>query len=68
VKKQELKMDTSKGNSGSGIYRFWNGKRAIFAVNCCEVSPFVGSDYNAGPRITKVRHDLIRSWQCQDRT
>jgi glutamyl endopeptidase len=64
----EFKIDTSKGNSGSGIYRFWNGKRAIFAVNCCEVSPFVGSDYNAGPRITKARHDLIRSWQCQDGT
>jgi V8-like Glu-specific endopeptidase len=64
----EFKMDTSKGNSGSGIYRFWNGKRALFAVNCCEVSPFVGSDYNAGPRITKARHDLIRSWQCEDGT
>jgi V8-like Glu-specific endopeptidase len=64
----EFKIDTSKGNSGSGIYRFWNGKRAIFAVNCCEVSPFIGSDYNAGPRITEVRHDLIRSWQCQDGT
>ena len=62
----EFKIDTSKGNSGSGIYRFFNGKRAIFAVNCCEVSPFVGSDYNAGPRITKARHDLIRSWQCED--
>jgi V8-like Glu-specific endopeptidase len=62
----EFKIDTSKGNSGSGIYRFFNGKRAIFAVNCCEVSPFVGSDYNAGPRITKTRHDLIRSWQCED--
>ena len=24
----EFKIETSKGNSGSGIYRFWNGKRA----------------------------------------
>jgi glutamyl endopeptidase len=25
----EFKIDVSEGNSGSGIYRFWNGKRAI---------------------------------------
>ena len=64
----EFKMDITDGNSGSGIYVFHNGKRAIFGVVCCGVSPLVGSDYNAGARITKVRHDLIRSWQCQDGT
>jgi V8-like Glu-specific endopeptidase len=64
----EFKMDISFGNSGSGIYVFRNGKRAIFAVVCCGVSPTVGSDYNAGARITKARHDMIRGWQCQDGT
>jgi V8-like Glu-specific endopeptidase len=62
----EFKIDITKGNSGSPIYRFWNGNRAIFAVVSTQVSPFVGSDYNAGPRITTFRHDLIRGWQCED--
>jgi V8-like Glu-specific endopeptidase len=57
----EFKIDTSHGNSGGGIYRFSNGKRAIFAIVSDEFS-----NYNAGPRITSARHDLIRGWQCQD--
>jgi V8-like Glu-specific endopeptidase len=62
----EHKIDTTRGNSGSPIYRFWNGNRAIFAVHTGHYSPLVGSDYNAGPRITNSRHDLIRGWQCED--
>ena len=35
----EFKFDVTKGNSGSGIYRFFNGKRAIFAIFTTFVSP-----------------------------
>ena len=67
-KRVELQMDLTNGNSGSGIYTFFNGKRAIFAIVSTEFSPDVGSDYNAGARITKKRHDVIRQLQCQDGT
>jgi len=56
----EHKIDTTKGNSGSPIYRFWEGKWAVLALHSTSVSPFVGSDYNAGPRITTHRHNMIR--------
>jgi glutamyl endopeptidase len=62
----EYKIDMTKGQSGSPVYRFWNEKRAAFAINTTSVSPAIGSDYNAGPRITKLRHDKIRNWQCED--
>jgi len=62
----ELKMDITNGNSGGGIYTFFKGKRAIFAIVSTEVSPVVGSDYNAGTRITKARHDVFRALQCKD--
>jgi glutamyl endopeptidase len=55
-------MDTSGGQSGSGVYRFWNGDRAVFAVHGGQYD----SDENRAARITKTRHDLIRSWQTQD--
>lgn len=55
-------MDTFNGQSGAGIYRFWNGKRAIIGVHAGGYD----SNENSGPRITKARHDLIRSWQQQD--
>jgi hypothetical protein len=64
----KFKIDMTKGNSGGGIYRWWDGKRAIFAIATTEVSPFVGSNYNAGPRITKARFEKIRGWQCEDGT
>ena len=57
----EFKIDATQGNSGGGIYRFFNGKRAIFAIVSGEYS-----DYNVGTRITKARHDLIRGMQCDD--
>ena len=57
----EFKIDVSPGNSGSGIYRFWNGKRAIYAIASGEYP-----NYNVGTRITNARHDLIRGWQCDD--
>jgi V8-like Glu-specific endopeptidase len=59
----EFKIDATHGNSGSGIYRFWNGKRAIYAIVSGEQPT-----YNVGMRITKNRHDLIRGWQCDDGT
>jgi V8-like Glu-specific endopeptidase len=62
----EYKIDMTKGQSGGPVYRFWSDKRAAFAINTTAVSPAVGSDYNAGPRITKLRHDKIRNWQCED--
>ncbi len=52
------KIDTTKGQSGSGVYRFWNNKRAIFAVHRGSTS-----DYNKGVRITKQRHDILRNLQ-----
>ncbi len=52
------KIDTTKGQSGAGAYRFWNGKRAIFAVHRGATS-----DYNKGVRITKQRHDILRNLQ-----
>jgi V8-like Glu-specific endopeptidase len=58
----EYKIDMTKGQSGSPVYRFWNDKRAAFAINTTSV----GSVYNAGPRITNYRHALIRLWQCED--
>lgn len=54
-------IDTTPGQSGSGVYRFWNDKRSIFGVHhggCNSV--------NCGARITKSRHDTIRGWQCKD--
>ena len=57
----EFKIDVSPGNSGSGIYRFWSGKRAIFAIVSGEYP-----NYNVGTRITNSRHDMIRGWQCED--
>lgn len=55
-------MDTSKGQSGAGLYRFWNGERAIFGVH--------GGGYdtneNRAARITKARYDQIRAWQHED--
>jgi glutamyl endopeptidase len=59
----EFKIDATTGNSGGGIYRFWNGKRAIYAIVSGEQPT-----YNVGMRITKNRHDLIRGWQCDDGT
>lgn len=55
-------MDTNHGQSGAGVYQFWNGKRAIFAVHHGQYD----SDENCGARITKARHDQIRGWQAQD--
>ena len=57
----EFKIDATLGNSGGGIYRFWNGKRAIYAIVSGEYP-----SYNVGTRITNARHDLIRGWQCED--
>ncbi len=57
-------IDTAKGQSGSGVYRFWNGKRAIFAVH--HGGPCSSAPENCGGRITKFRHDKIRGWQCAD--
>jgi glutamyl endopeptidase len=57
----EFKIDATHGNSGSGIYRFWNGKRAIYAIVSGEYP-----NYNVGTRITNARHDKIRGWQCED--
>jgi glutamyl endopeptidase len=62
----EYKIDVTSGNSGSPVYRFWNGNRAVFSIHTTSVSPFVGSDYNAGPRITTARYNQIRGWQCAD--
>ncbi len=56
-------IDTSKGQSGAGVYRFWEGKRAIFAVHGGQYD----SDENRGARITKARHDKIRGWQDADK-
>ena len=55
-------MDTKPGQSGAGVYRWWNGKRAIFAVHGGQYD----SDENRAARITKARHDKIRGWQSQD--
>lgn len=55
-------IDTSRGQSGAGVYRFWNGKRAIVAVH----GGAYDDDENRGARITKARHDQIRAWQAQD--
>jgi V8-like Glu-specific endopeptidase len=59
--KVSYKIDTNNGQSGSGVYRFWNGKRAVFSVH----HGSCGSE-NCGARITKSRHDTIRGWQCTD--
>jgi V8-like Glu-specific endopeptidase len=56
-------IDTSKGQSGSGVYVFWKGKRAIIAVHGGQYD----SDENRGARITKARHDMIRKWQDADK-
>ena len=53
----------SQLDTAGGIYRFWNGKRAIYAIVSGEQPT-----YNVGMRITKNRHDLIRGWQCDDGT
>ena len=56
-------IDSSGGQSGSGVYRFWNGKHAIIAVHGGQYD----SDENRGARITKARHDQIRGWQEADK-
>jgi V8-like Glu-specific endopeptidase len=56
------KIDTSKGQSGSGVYRFWEGKRAIIAVHGGQYD----GDENRGARITKDRYNRIRGWQSAD--
>ena len=55
-------IDTTGGQSGAGVYRFWEGKRAIFAVH----GGGYDSDENRGARITKARYDKIRGWQNAD--
>jgi V8-like Glu-specific endopeptidase len=55
-------IDTFKGQSGSGVYRFWEGKRAIIAVHGGQCG-----DENRAARITKARHDMIRGWQNADK-
>lgn len=55
-------IDTSGGQSGAGVFRFWNGVRAIFGVHGGQYD----SDENRAARITKARHDQIRGWQAQD--
>ncbi len=55
-------IDTSKGQSGSGVYRFWEGKRAIIAVHGGQYD----SEENRGARITKDRYNRIRGWQSAD--
>jgi V8-like Glu-specific endopeptidase len=55
-------IDTSKGQSGSGVYRFWEGKRAIIAVHGGQYD----GDENRGARITKDRYNRIRGWQSAD--
>jgi glutamyl endopeptidase len=55
-------IDTSKGQSGAGVYRFWEGKRAIIAVHGGQYD----SDENRGARITKDRYNQIRGWQSAD--
>ena len=57
----EYEIDTSPGNSGGGVYRFWKNKRAIFAVHSTWYS-----DSNAGARITKGRLNMLRDWECTD--
>lgn len=55
-------IDTSGGQSGAGVYRFWGGKRAVFAVH----GGAYDDDENRGARITKARYDKIRGWQNAD--
>jgi glutamyl endopeptidase len=55
-------IDTSKGQSGSGVYVFWKGERAIIAVHGGQYD----SDENRGARITKARYNQIRGWQSAD--
>lgn len=58
------KIDTFKGQSGAGVYMFWNGKRAIFTVH--HGGPCSSVPENCGARITHSRHGIIRGWQCAD--
>jgi V8-like Glu-specific endopeptidase len=55
-------IDTTKGQSGSGVYVFWKGKRAIMAVHAGTYD----DDENRGTRITKTRYNMIRGWQSKD--
>ena len=55
-------IDTSGGQSGSGVYVFWKGERAIIAVHGGQYD----SDENRGARITKDRYNQIRGWQNAD--
>ncbi len=55
-------IDASKGQSGSGVYVFWKGKRAIIGVHGGQYD----DDDNRGARITKTRYNFIRGWQSKD--
>ena len=54
-------IDTNNGQSGAGVYSFFNGKRSIIAVHhggC--------ASENCGARINSSKHAIIRGWQCAD--
>jgi glutamyl endopeptidase len=59
------KIDETPGNSGSGVYRFYNGSRYVFAVNTgwsWHFDWFNSGYFNHGPRITSSRFSLILGW------
>jgi glutamyl endopeptidase len=51
-------IDTAGGQSGSGVYRFWNGGRYGIAVHT-----YGGATVNSGTRINSAVFNNIKSWK-----
>jgi glutamyl endopeptidase len=61
------RIDTTGGQSGSGVYRFYNNSRYVFAVHTgwsWHFDWFSSGEYNHGTRITSSRYYLIQGWMA----
>jgi V8-like Glu-specific endopeptidase len=52
-------IDTAGGQSGSAVYRFWNGGRYGFAVHA-----YGGATTNSGTRITTPVYNNLLAWKA----
>lgn len=59
-------IDTSPGQSGSGIYRYWNngGTTGIYVYGVHHGECWWFGSYNCGARINRDRYNLILNWMA----
>jgi len=55
-------IDTYGGQSGSGVYRFYNNERYVVAVHS-GYNFYLTREYNRGTRLTSSKMDQIATWK-----